>query len=164
MKPTLGEVLNATLNVLNITKENYRVIRKSRLAKAVKVRQLVSYIGTRYGYSQHQIGELLAIKPCTVSYHNQLIEGYLSYDKELSLEIDKVLSTFEEVFFYHRLNGWIARDKEDENLSFFSDKPENIDGTWHREGGLTYNLPKSYFPQVRYEDSPRNCEITFRLK
>ena len=164
MKPALEEVLNATLEVLNMTKENYRAIRKSRLARIVEVRQLVSYIGTRYGYSQHKIGELLSIKPCTVLYHNNSVEGYLGYDKELSAKIDRVMSNFEEVFFFHRLNGWIARDKEDENLSFFSDKPENIEGAWHGKGSLTYDLPKSYFPQVRYEDSPRNCEITFRLK
>lgn len=164
MKPSLEDILNETLKVLNMTKENYRAIRKSRLARVVEVRQIVSYIATRYGYSQHKIGTLLAIKPCTVNYHNQLIEGYLSYDKELSIKIDKVMSNFEEVFFYHRLNGWIAREKEDGKLSFFSDKPEDIDGTWYREGGLTYSLPKSYFPQVRYEDSPRNCEITLRLK
>jgi hypothetical protein len=38
MKPILGEVLNATLDVLKMTKENYRAIRKSRLARVVEVR------------------------------------------------------------------------------------------------------------------------------
>ena len=164
MKPTLREVLDCTLSVLNMTKENYRAIRKSRLARIVEARQIVCFVGTRYGYSQHQIGELLSIKPCTVLYHNNSVEGYLGYDKELSAKIDRVMSNFEEVLFYHRLNGWIARGKDNKNLSFFSDKPEDTNGTWHREDCFKYDLPISYFPQVRYEDSPRNCEITFRLK
>jgi hypothetical protein len=45
MKPTLNEILEATLSELNISLEEYKRIRKSRIAKAVMVRQIVSYIG-----------------------------------------------------------------------------------------------------------------------
>lgn len=163
MKPTLREILDATLKVVKMTPENYRAIRKSRLARAVEVRQLVCYVGTRYGHTQQQMAELLGIGHSTIKYHNEQAEGHRSYDKEFCNKLDLIMENFEEVSLYHKMLGWVAREKESGELTFFSDKPIDVDGMWH-QGCLAYGLPKGYFPQVTYEDSPRSCEITLRLK
>lgn len=163
MKPTLREILDETLKVVKMTPENYRAIRKSRLARAVEVRQLVSYVGTRYGHSQHQIAELFGIASSGVCHHNKQAEGHYSYDRNFSNKVDIIMSNFEKVSFYHKMLGWVAREKESGELTFFSDKPQGIDGMWHQDC-IAYGLPKGYFPQVTYEDSPRSCEITLRLK
>jgi hypothetical protein len=163
MKPTLNEILEATLSELNISLEEYKRIRKSRIAKAVMVRQIVSYIGVRYGYTQHGIADFLKTNHSSVHYHKELAKDFYTNEKGFADKIDKVLSNFEDVSVSQWVKGWVARDK-DGSISFFSLKPREEQGKWSIERGITSELPITHFTQVTFEDSPRCCEMTLRLR
>lgn len=163
MKPTLREILDATLVELDMPYERYKRVKGSRLMKVVEVRQIVCYVGVHYGYRQYEIAYFLNIDISSVHHHKKNSEGYCSYDKSFANKVYSVMSHFEKVRFYHRENGYIARDKEDFTLTFFREKPTESDGVWTSDK-YSYSLPKDYFPQVSYEDSPISCELTLRLR
>ena len=164
MKPTLQTILNETLLVEKMTKENYRATRKTKLQRAIEVKQIICYVGTRYGYTNYQIAKFLGIDHSTVCHHNSTAEGYFSYDKNFSHKVNMVMSKFEKVCFYHKLNGYIARERDSQKLYFFSETPKDIDGVWQHDSAQTYELFEEYFPQISYRDSPRSCELTLRIK
>lgn len=163
MKPTLREILDATLVELDMPYERYKRVKGSRLMKVVEVRQIVCYVGVHYGYRQYEIADFLNIDISSVHHHKKNSEGYCSYDKSFANKVYSVMSHFEKVRFYHRENGYIARDKEDFTLTFFREKPIESDGVWTSDK-YSYSLPKDYFPQVSYGDSPISCELTLRLR
>lgn len=164
MKPTLKEILGATLREINMTPENYKAAKKSRLERIVLAKRIISYVAVRYGYSLHSIADFLGVNHSAVSHHIKIAEGYCDFDKDFACKVDKVISSFEEVILCRKIKGWVAREKKKETLWFFSDKPQDVEGTWYYEGALAYILPPKSFPQVLYEDSPRSCELTLRLK
>ena len=131
--------------------------------KVVEARQIVCYVGVHYGYRQYEIADFLNIDISTVHHHKKNSEGYCSYDKSFANKVYSVMSRFENMRFYHRENGYVARDEEDSTLSFFREKPIERDGVWTSDK-RSYCLPKDYFPQVSYEDSPISCELTLRLR
>lgn len=163
MKPTLREILDATLVELDMSYEQYKRVRCSRLMRIVEVRQIVCYVGTHYGHTQQDIANFLSINHASVHHHKKNSEGYCDYDKDFANKVYSVMSRFENVRFYHRENGYVARDKEDFILTFFREKPIENDGVWTSDK-CSYSLPKDYFPQVSYEDSPISCELTLRLR
>lgn len=163
MKPTLKEILEATLEESNMSFDQYKSIRKSRLANIVKIRQVVSYIAVRYGYTQYSIADFLKINHTTVIYHKEMAEDYYMYEKDFAKLVDRVLTRFEDVKVMQYVRGWVARSKDGETVRFFTSHPIKKGDDWTSHS-LSYDLPKNYFPQVTYEDSPRSCGMTLRLK
>ena len=163
MKPSLKEILEVTLEELNVTQRHYKEACKSRLSNIVLAKQIVCYVATHFGYSQHSIASFLKIDRTNVSYHKSLAENYSKIEKKYAVKVNKVMSRFENVRYCHSKLGWVARDKDTMSLTFFREKPIDNDGSWYADS-YQYSLPFDHFPQVSYDDSPRRCEVTFRLK
>ena len=163
MKPTLKEILDATLEESNIPFDYYKSVCKSRLANIVKIRQVVSYIAVRYGYAQYSIADFLKINRTTVNHHKELAEDYYMYEKEFANLVDRVLTRFEDVKVMQYVRGWVTRSKDGETVKFFTSRPIKNGDDW-TSYSLSYILPSNYFPQVTYGDSPRSCGMTLRLR
>lgn len=169
MKPSLEDIRNATLCVLGIEQEEYEKAGKSREARMVRVRQIVSLFGQHYGYSQAKIGDFLNLKHSTVHHGKLMAKDYYKYEKEYAEivdEVERILKEIEgvnEACAEHTIVGWVARDSLENKLNFFTKKPRYYDGCWTSKGEA-YSLPVEYFPQIEHCFRPQTCEISIKLK
>ena len=169
MRPTLDDIFYAVLEVFDINDETYRNIKDSRESLAVSVRQVVCWIGQKYGYSQNEIGLYLGLNHSTVWHNKMKVEDYMSYDKDYKMRVNKALSILcakEEEQKECSTSGWVVRD-EDGELTVFSDKPTRetfSEGISFWCGAEARGLDPSRFPQITWESEPQECEITIRLK
>lgn len=63
-----------------------------------------------------------------------------------------------------KLKIYLARDK-DGGLFFYSGEPKKENEIWIAPKGAQFGeLPKDMFPEVQWEDKPREAEITINLK
>ena len=64
-----------------------------------------------------------------------------------------------------KVKAWVARDKFQDKLVLFNEKPYRPDdgqlGIWKLEGGGVISLPMSrdFFPELKWEDEPIEVEI-----
>lgn len=58
------------------------------------------------------------------------------------------------------IEGWIARDKDDDAICLFGKEPERLDcGIWHTFAtGII--LPTDSFPDIKWEDEPLKVKLT----
>ena len=90
------------------------------------------------GCSLHQTHERLSMEN----------NGFLLKDKTMTKE---------------EMEGWIARDKFQDTLVLFSDKPYRSGsslGLWKCSFGSFFTLSKEMFPDVKWEDEPIEVELT----
>lgn len=153
MRPTLQEILDATLNVLNISKDIYDKTRNSRLANVVRVRQIFCYVGEHYGYTLHAMGNFLHLTHSTVYHNKEMAKDFCSYEKGYANKINEILSHFEKVQKIYVAKGTVQRGQNG-SISFLGDDAN----------GIKAFLPSECFPQVAEGDPPFPCEVTFRIK
>lgn len=163
MNPTLYDILYATLDVLNIKKEDFKRARKSRLSYVVEAKQIVCFVAQHFGYSQQSIADFLGLTHAAILNNQKRAYDFSTIEKGYANKVNAVLEKFERVRKWHIVNGWVARDNEDNTINFFTEKPETFDGIWVSEYS-SYSLPKGFFPQLSFDDSPQRCEMTLRLK
>lgn len=60
-----------------------------------------------------------------------------------------------------KIKGWVARDK-DEALFFGKNEPERLVTVWCGFDEFIA-LPSDMFPDLKWEDEPRKCELNIRL-
>lgn len=165
--PTLKEILQATLEELNISKDNYNRAKYSRLANIVKARQMFCLVARHYGYSQKEMAKFLNLNNSTINHNKNVALDHFEYEKGFANKVNGILSHFEYIRKLHVVNGWVARDGDEErNINFFKEKPKLLDKEdkiWFSPQN-NYQLHESFFPQLTFEDSPIPCEITLRLK
>lgn len=90
MKPRLEDILDATLEVLNIDKENFRFNIRSRERSIVTVKQMVSLLGKEYGFSLSKIGETLQLNHSTVHWDAKTAMNYIEYETDYAQKIQKI--------------------------------------------------------------------------
>lgn len=169
MRPTLQLIFDATLNVVGMSKVEYERVKKSHYEKPLMIRQIVSLLGQKYGYSLHKIGDFLDIAHCTVHHQREKAKGFYEYEKEYASMVDDVMlivnnEMTKDAPREEKISGWIARDGYDDSLSFFTvKKPKRVEDMWLAED-YCYSLPKEAFPQITWESEPVECEMTLRLK
>ena len=163
MNPTLYDILEATLDVLNIKREDFKRARKSRLSYVVEAKQIVCFVAQHFGHSQQSIADFLGFTHSAIHHSQKKAYELSTIDKGYANKVCTVLSKFEKVRMCHVMMGGVARDEEDNTLTFFTEKPEIFDGIWVSEYP-SYGLPEGYFPQITFGDSPQRCEMTLRLK
>lgn len=58
--------------------------------------------------------------------------------------------------------AWIARD-EDGRLCIYEIKPTKKN-TYYARGGYWFPLERRMFPDLTFENSPKECEIAIKIK
>lgn len=169
MRPTLEQILDTTLRFLDLGKDYWKTNKSYRRLEIVEVKQMVSFIGQKYEYSQPTIGRCLEIDHSTVCIHRKKAEFYYSYDKRFARKIDSILDalkTYEESEV--TLKGWVARSENfNECLQFFTEEIPTRNQEykiWQQNEGMVYDIPNHAFQFLTWKDEPIECEITIRLK
>lgn len=98
MKPRLEDILDATLEVLNIDKENFSVNIRLRERSIVTVKQMVSLLGREYGFSLSDIGKVLQLNHSTVHWNAKTAMDYMRYEKEYAQKIQKIRDNLRKKF------------------------------------------------------------------
>lgn len=163
MNPTLYDILYATLDVLNIKKEDFKRARKSRLSYVVEAKQVFCFVAQHFGYSQQSLSDFLGLNHSTIVHNQKRAYERYTLEKGYANKVCSVFGRFERVRKWHLIEGWVARDKEDDTLNFFTERPEIFEGIWVSEHP-SYSVPEGFFPQLSFADSPQRCEMTLRLK
>ena len=59
-----------------------------------------------------------------------------------------------------KIKGWVARWKDSTKLFVFNEKPFRLGIEWHSETERKILLPIDSFPDLKWEDSPIEVELT----
>ena len=168
MIPTLDDIFQAVLEAWDIDKETYHGLKNSRDRLAVSVRQLVCWLGQRYGYTQSRVGLYLGITHSTVWHNKKMCEDYMTYDKDYKLVVYKALtSLYEKENIQEEITvSWLITRDERGDLTLWSEEPSrnpfaNREGFWF---GESPRLDPALFPQITWENEPQECEIKITLK
>ena len=169
MKPTLEQILDTTLRILDLGKDYWRANKSYRLLEIVEVKQIVSFVGQKYGYSQPTIGRFLEVDHSTICIHRKNAAFYYDYDKRFARKIDLILDAlkvYEESEV--TIKGWVARSENfNECLQFFTQEIPTRNQEykiWQPNEGMVYDIPNHAFQFLTWKDEPIECEITIRLK
>lgn len=169
MRPTLEQILDATLRVLDFDKDYFLANKKSRRIEILEVKQFVSFIGQKYGYSQTTIGFFLEINHSSVCNNRKNALFYYDHNKRFARKIDLVLEALkilEETKV--TLKGWVARSENFNGcLQFFTEEIPTRNQEykiWQPNEGMVYDIPNYAFQFLTWKDEPMKCEITIQLK
>lgn len=162
MRPTLEQILDATLLVEGMEYDYWLKRRPSRSANVCQVKRVIAYFGRSYGYTQRELASFLSCSipmiACAKKKQNELLEIY----RDEREKIENIESLLEKSSRSRQIEGWVARD-EDGGISFFFEKPTISSGVWtSRE--RDYSLSKDLFPYIKTEDGPLKCELILNLK
>ena len=105
MKPRLEDVLDATLEVLNIDKEDFLKRIKSRERSIVTVKQIVSLLGREYGFSLSKIGKILQINHSTVHTGAKNATDFIEYEKDYAQKVQNIRTILNEKFPVYWMDG-----------------------------------------------------------
>lgn len=169
MKPSLESILDVVLESFDVKRDFYETISKTRVRLAVDIRQAICYLGQRFSHSQNTIGKFLNINHSTVCCNRVVVTDRCSIDEEFANKIYKsldILQRLEQRQSFCFINGWITRD-ENGDLTLFSEKPDRDryvsgEGFWY--GECPRELDPSLFPQITWDDEPKECKITLTLE
>lgn len=169
MKPTLEQILDTTLYILDLDKEYFLANKGCRRLEILEVKQMVSFVGQKYKYSQPIIGRFLGIDHSTICTHRKNASFYYDYDKRFARKIDLILDALKKYTESEvTLNGWVARSENfNECLQFFTEEIPTRNQEykiWQPSEGMVYDIPKQAFQFLTWKDEPIKCEITIRLK
>lgn len=168
MKPTLEQILDTTLRILDLDKEYFLANKSYRRLEILEVKQIISFVGQKYEYSQPTIGRFLGINHSSVCHHRKNVSFYYNYDKRLARKIDLILDSLKiydesEV----KIKGWVARSENfNECLQFFTQEipiRNQEYKIWQPNEGMVYDIPNHVFQFLTWKDEPIECEITIQL-
>lgn len=167
MKPTLDNILDEVTNAFEVNKEDFYARIDTRERLVVEIKQVVCYLGQKFGYSQSVIGKFLGIDHSSVCYNKKTAQDICDTDGEYASRVNKAWNALDEIVKKQKeytINGWVTRDKHDNSLVFYiKRKPERIDDVWLAFGEC-YPIPKEACPNITWDNSPRECEITLKIK
>lgn len=164
MRASLEDILNATLKGLEIGEEEFEAIKSTRLANAIRIRQIVAFLGQQYGYTLVEIGTFLNVTHSTALHASNMAKDFYAYEEEYTNKVDDIMAYLNEVQTTCRVKGWIARDTNG-SLNFFEgEMPIKNNGVYLSNGTLYKITGDENFPQITINDPPQKCEITIRLK
>lgn len=165
-KPTLAEILNVVLAVLNIDEQQWEACRKTRQLTAIQVREFYSLLAYEHGYSPEKIGRFIGLHRTSVMARIKTIKGYCSvYPKQNEL-LDKARV---------RLQEYVRKEQvEDLSISFLSRSstglltispimPSRVCGYWIAEGSRPY-YPQTAFPQITWDSDPKVVKIKVTIE
>lgn len=169
MKPTLEQILDTTLRVLDLDKEYFLANKSYRRLEILEVKQIISFVGQKYEYSQPTIGRFLGIDHSSVCHNRKNASFYYDCNKRFARKIDlilDVLKTYEESEV--TMKGWVARSENFNGcLQFFTEEipiRNQEYKIWQPNEGMVYDIPNHAFQFLTWENEPIECEITIRLK
>lgn len=169
MKPTLEQILDTTLKILDLDKEYFLANKNYRMLEIIEVKQIVSFVGQQYEHSQPTIGRFLGIDHSSVCNHKKNATFYYYYDKRFAGKIDRILDALK---MYEEsevtLKGWVARSENFNScLQFFTGEipiRNQEYKIWQPNEGVVYDIPNHVFQFLTWENEPIESEITIRLK
>lgn len=167
MKYSLERILSCTLEVLNVSREEWREKQNSREDKMVRVREIFSLISCVYeGYSRTEVGRFLGKNHSTIIHNIKTLKDQSSIYPGLQRLVDRVLQKLE--FSCRKdeqkeaiLQAWLARSFTG-ILTVSPTCPEPCGGYWIAEGSRPF--PQDQFPQITYEKGPVKVNITVTLE
>lgn len=62
----------------------------------------------------------------------------------------------------YKIKGWVARDKRNNEISVYAEKPLRADCWWALNGGGYITLNENTFPELTWEDEPIEVELTIK--
>lgn len=162
MKPTLEQILDATLLVEGMEYSYWSKWRPSRSAKVCQVKRIVAYFGRNFGYTQRELSTFLSCSipmiACAKKKQTELLEIY----RDEREKVERITNILEETSKSQKIEGWVARDNNGD-IGFFNRKPTISSGVW-TSNEEPYRLPQDLFSYIRPEDSPLECELILNLK
>ena len=169
MKPTLEQILDTTLRILDLEKDYWNANKSYRRLEIVEVKQIVSFVGQKYDYSQPTIGRFLEVDHSTVCHNRKNAAFYYDYDKRFARKVNLILDALK---MYEEsevtIKGWVARSENfNECLQFFAEEipiRNQEYKIWQPNEGMVYDIPNHAFQFLTWENEPIECEITIRLK
>lgn len=169
MNPTLEQILDTTLRILDLDKEYFLSNKGYRRLEIIDVKQIISFIGQQYGYSQTEIGSFLGIDHSTVCNNRKKASFFYSYDKRFARKVNLILDALKKYKESEvTLKGWVARSENFNGcLQFFTEEipiRNQEYKIWQPNEGMVYDIPNHAFQFLTWEDEPIGCEITIRLK
>lgn len=165
MRPTLKQIFKVTLNAFECSEAYYEEFRKTRKTLVVSIRQALCLIAQENGYSQNEIGRFIGLDHSTVLHNKRVAQDHYKYEKEYQKKIDKMRQKIEQLTeesMEYKISGWIARDKFEDTLSLFENKPIDCNGVWV-SNARCFDLPKDAFPAITHKDKPQRIEMTLIL-
>lgn len=87
---SLGDILDITLDVLNVDVVYFYENLKSRKSHFVKIKQIVSLIASERGFSLNKIGGFLDIDHSTVHHNIKQAKAYVEYEKQYAEQVNKI--------------------------------------------------------------------------
>jgi hypothetical protein len=169
MKPTLEQILDTTLRILDLGKDYWNANKYCRRLEILEVKQIVSYLGQKYEYSQPKIGRILGVDHSTVCVHKKNFAFYLKYDKRLTRKYNLILESLKKYTENAvAIKGWVARSENFNGcLQFFTEHAPTRNQEykiWQPNEGMVYDIPNHAFQFITWETEPVECEITIQLK
>lgn len=173
MRPTLDEILSASLEALGYDRQYWKSVKNRKLPDAVKVKQFVTYLGYEIeGYPMTRIGAFLGLSHATISSHYHNAKFFLQHEQDYREAMDnalKIIDSIEGAQKYVTIRGWLARDGECEcdNIYVYSEAPRRSkeSNAWMVSHPLCHfwKLPKDSYPHITWESEPQEAEITIKL-
>ena len=174
MRPTLDEILSASLEALGYDRKYWKSVKNRRLPEAVKVKQFVAYLGHEIeGYPMTRIGAFLGLSHATISGHYHNARFFLQHEPDYREAMDNALEIIDRLKGAQKhvtIRGWVARDGECEcdNIYVYSEAPRRSkeSNAWLVPHPLCHfwKLPKDSFAHITWESEPQEAEITIKLK
>ena len=160
MQPPLKRILDTTLSQLGISDEEWDALKEYRVAKTVRVKQIVAFLAHKSGYTHLAIAEFLRLSRPNVTHHiavyKDLCSVYADVREELE-GIEDALNSGTETMLRYSGEAWLARSMNG-LLTISSSEPEKVNGYWLAMGTRPFH-PQSSFPQVTYESGPMKVKF-----
>lgn len=160
MKPSIEEIFEVTLQVLQISKEKWERIRHTRQWDAVQLVQAASFVSMENGYSIKDIAEFFDRQYATILYDVTRMKELCFLYKDSVDIIDKIYNKL-NYRHCHTYNAYLARSCSG-LLTMSPTVPERMGGYWVAVGAKPY-IDQESFPQITWESGPAKVKITVTL-
>ena len=156
MRPSLDDIMNTTLSVLNIETSEWEAYRKSRQSFIVRAKELFCLLSFEEGYTHQEIATAIGLHRSTVIHHINAFKAHCDLYPSCYRLIErsqKLLEPSRKNRQKHSYSsGWLARSASG-LLTISPVRPERFAGYWVAEGSRPFD-PQGAFPQVTYETGP----------
>lgn len=160
MQPPLKLILDTTLSQLGISDEEWDALNPYRVAKTVKIKQIVSLVANKRGYTHQEISEFLRLSRSNVTHHINAYKDLCSIYPDVRDELENIedaLDSGAETMLRYSGEAWLARSMNG-LLTISSSEPEKVNGYWLAMGTRPFHSQSS-FPQVTYESGPMKVKF-----
>ena len=165
MRHNLEHILACTLEVLNVSREEWREKQHTREEKMAKVRKVFSLIACVYeGYSRTEVGKFLGKNHATITHNIRTLKEQCEIYPELKRHVNRLKKRLGSITKEQKeatLQAWLARSSTG-LLTISPTFPEAYAGYWIAEGSRPF--PQDQFPQITYETGPAKVQILVTLE